>query len=278
VPRWHPHPDVWLLVCVLALGYTYLIRRVGPSKVHAVERAVSRKQIGLFLAGVATLWIAADWPIHDLAETRLYSVHMVQHLLLSLVAAPLLMVGTPDWMWRVVLGRRGIQIAKQVTRPLIALVIFNLVLVVTHIPQLVTLSVRSEIVHFAMHALVFTSALIMWSPVLNPLIELPTLSYPKRMFYLFLQSLVPTVPASFLTFGHTVLYHVYEEMPRMGVSALTDQLVAGLVMKLVGGFLLWGVIAWYFFKWYQLEEREKVDVLEWSKIETHGAATGAPSR
>jgi putative membrane protein len=278
VPRWHPHPDVWLLIGVLAIGYTVLIRRVGPTKVHAVERAVSRRQIWLFVAGLATLWIAADWPIHDLAETRLYSVHMVQHLLLSLVAPPLLMVGTPDWMWRVVLGRRGLQIARQLTRPFFALVIFNVVLVVTHIPQLVTLSVGSEPFHFAMHALVFTSALIMWSPVLNPLIELPTLSFPKRMFYLFLQSLVPTVPASFLTFGHTVLYHVYEDMPRMGVSALTDQLVAGLVMKLVGGFLLWGVIAWYFFKWYLLEEREKVDVLEWGKIGTHGAATGAPSR
>jgi hypothetical protein len=71
---------------------------------------------------------------------------------------------------------------------------------------------------------------------------------------------------------------VYEEMPRIGVSALTDQLVAGLVMKLVGGFLLWSVIAWYFFKWYSLEQRENVDVLEWSKIDTRGAASGAPSR
>jgi putative membrane protein len=278
VPAWHPHPDVWLLVAVLAVGYTYLIRRVGPTKVHAVERAVGRRQVGAFIAGVATLWIAADWPVHDLAEKRLYAVHMVQHLLLTLVAPPLLMVGTPAWMWRVLLGRRGIAIARQVTRPFFALVIFNIVLVVTHIPQLVTLSVGSELFHFALHVLVFTSALIMWSPVLNPLIELPTLSYPKRMFYLFLQSLVPTVPASFLTFGHTVLYKVYEDMPRMGVAALTDQLVAGLVMKLVGGFLLWGVIAWYFFKWFVVEERENVDVLEWSKLDTHGAATGAPSR
>ena len=278
MPHWHPHPDVWLLIVTLGVGYAVLVRRVGPTKVHAVERAVSRRQILAFAAGVATLWIAADWPVHDLAETRLYSVHMVQHLLLTLVAPPLLMVGTPAWLWQVVLGRTGLAVAKQVTRPFFALVIFNVVLVVTHIPQLVTLSVRSEVFHFLLHALVFASALIMWSPVLNPLLELPTLSYPKRMFYLFLQSLVPTVPASFLTFGHSVLYHVYENMPRIGVSPLTDQLVAGLVMKLIGGFLLWGFIGWYFFKWYSLEEREKVDVLEWSKIDTHGAATGAPSR
>jgi putative membrane protein len=278
VPRWHAHPDVWLLVALLGAGYWQLIRRVGPSKVHAIERAVTGKQIAAFGAGLATLWIAADWPIHDLAETRLYSVHMLQHLLLTLVAPPLLMVGTPDWMWRFLLGRRGIQMARFLTRPLLALVIFNTVLVVTHIPNVVTMSVHSEPFHFGLHALVFTSALIMWSPVLNPLIELPSISYPARMFYLFLQSLVPTVPASFLTFGHTVLYHVYETMPRMGISALTDQLVAGLVMKLVGGFLLWSVIGWYFFKWYRVEEREKVDVLEWSKLDSKGPPTGVGSR
>src|SRR5439155_4294920 len=114
----------------------------------------------------------------------------------------------------------------------------------------------------------FLTALRMWSPVLNPMIELPTLSYPGRMLYLFLQSLVPTVPASFLTFGDTVLYHHYAVVPRVwGISALTDQRIAGLTMKLAGGALLWTFIAWYFFKWFALEEREKVDVLEWSKIE-----------
>jgi putative membrane protein len=278
VPHWHAHPDVWLLIAALAGGYAYAVRRIGPRKVHAVERPVTRRQVAVFAAGLVAMWVAADWPIHDLAETRLYSVHMLQHVLLSLVAPPLLMVGTPDWLWRTVLGRRGVQVARFVTRPLIALVLFNVVLVVTHIPDLVTLSVRSEPFHFALHSLVFTSALIMWSPVLNPLIDLPKLSYPARMFYLFLQSLVPTVPASFLTFGHTVLYHVYERMPRMGISALTDQLVAGLIMKLVGGFLLWSVIGWYFFKWYTVEEREKVDVLEWSKLGMRDTPTRTGTR
>jgi putative membrane protein len=88
------------------------------------------------------------------------------------------------------------------------------------------------------------------------------------MFYLFLMSLVPTVPASFLTFGHTVLYRFYETAPRIWpIDALTDQRIAGLIMKLVGGFLLWVVIAWYFFKWFSVEEREGVDVLEWSKLD-----------
>jgi putative membrane protein len=268
VPSWHPHPDVWLLVAALAAGYAWAARRVGPRRVHPIERAVTRRQVVAFAAGLATIWIAADWPIHDIAEARLYSVHMIQHLLLSLVAAPLVLVGTPDWLLRWLLGRWGIAIARFLTRPLIALVAFNVVIAVSHIPAVVQTAARSEPFHFGMHSLLFGTALMMWSPVLNPLIELPKLSYPARMLYLFLQSLVPTVPASFLTFGHTVLYHVYEQLPRMwGISALTDQRMAGLIMKIVGGGILWTFIAWYFFKWFAIEERENVDVLEWSKLD-----------
>jgi putative membrane protein len=267
MPAWHPHPDVWALIAFLGGGYAYAVRRVGPRKVHPIERAVSARQVAFFVAGLLVMWFAADWPMHDVAEKRLYSVHMSQHLLLSLVVPPLLMIGTPDWLWRTILGRRGIAVARFVTKPLIALAAFNIVIAISHIPAVVTLASGSEPFHFAMHTLLFVSALAMWSPVLNPLIELPKLSYPARMFYLFLQSLVPTVPASFLTFGHTVLYHVYEDVPRMfGISALTDQRAAGLIMKLVGGSVLWTVITWYFFKWFGVEDREKIDVLEWNKL------------
>ncbi len=269
MPGWHPHPDVWLLLAVLGGGYALAVKRIGPSKVHPIERTVTRRQVAAFAAGLLTIWVAADWPVHDIAEGYLYSVHMVQHLLLSLVAPPLLLVGTPDWLLRWVLGRRGITVARLVTRPLIALVLFNAVIVITHIPNVVTLTATSEPFHFGAHVVLVGAAFCMWSPVLNPLIELPKLNYPARMFYLFLQSLVPTVPASFLTFGQTVLYRVYAEGPGLwGISALTDQRAAGLLMKIAGGFVLWSVIAWYFFKWYKAEQEEGVDVLEWSKIDS----------
>lgn len=268
MPAWHPHPDVWLLLVVLGGGYAWAVRRVGPRKVHPIERAVSRRQVLAFGAGLLTIWIAADYPIHDISEGYLYSVHMVQHLLLSLVAPPLLLMGTPDWLLRSLLGRPGIAVARFLTRPLIALVLFNTAIAVSHIPRVVELTATSEPFHFGAHAVLVGTALCMWSPVVNPLIELPKLAYPQRMFYLFLQSLVPTVPASFLTFGHTVLYKPYADGPGLwGISALTDQRAAGLLMKIAGGAILWTVIAWYFFKWYSLEEREKVDVLQWSKLE-----------
>jgi cytochrome c oxidase assembly factor CtaG len=65
------------------------------------------------------------------------------------------------------------------------------------------------------------------------------------------------VPASFLTFGSRPLYRVYEKFPRLwGISALTDMQVAGLIMKIAAGIVIWGVITIVFFRWYHREEAE----------------------
>src|SRR5687768_4761035 len=151
--------------------------------------------------GVLAVAAAAMWPIHDLSEDYLFSVHMFQHLLLSLVAPGLMLFGTPAWLLRWLLRPRAIRrVAAQLTRPFFAMVLFNAVIVITHWPAWVDLTLGSELFHFFSHALLFGSALCMWWPVVSPLPEMPSLTYPARMVYLFLQSLVPTVPAAFLTF------------------------------------------------------------------------------
>lgn len=265
---WHPHPDVWLLLGVLAGGYCYALRRVGPGHVHPIERTATRSQVTLFMLGVLSMWFAADWPLHDLSERYLYSAHMLQHMVLSLVAPPLLLLGTPDWLVRALLFGPLMRAARFASRPFYALVGFNVVIVLTHWPLVVDAALRSEPVHFGTHAVLFAAALAMWMPVLSPVLEIPRLPYPGQMVYLFLQSLVPTVPASFLTFSDHVIYRFYEAAPRLwGVSAATDQKVAGLMMKIVGGFLLWGVIAVLFFKWYGREQREGMDVLRWHSVD-----------
>jgi len=85
----------------------------------------------------------------------------------------------------------------------------------------------------------FATALILWMPMVNQLPELPRLSYPARMVYLFLQSFVPTVPASFLTFSTGIVYKAYLGHPELlGLKGITDQQIAGAVMKIGGGFVL----------------------------------------
>jgi len=265
LPPFHLHLDV--LAVLGAVLFVYLSQAARHER--ATGEVLERRRRRLFLGGIAALVVAATWPVHDLAERYLYSVHMVQHMLFIFVGAPLLLAGTPPWMWRAILRPAWIRaVWSTLTRPVVALIVANAVLLFTHWPEIVSLSVRSELAHFSLHALVLGSAIVMWWPVLSPLPELPALSAPGQMLYLFFQSLAPTIPASFLTFGTTPLYPVYATFPRIwGISAIDDQLIAGLVMKLVGGAILWVVITVVFFRWARQEQTEGWDELKFRNVE-----------
>jgi putative membrane protein len=247
----------------LETAYLLAVGRGGLREPGGRRRAI------LFSLGMLTLWVGANWPMHDLAEGYLYSVHMVQHLLFSLVAPPLLIAGLPARMVRAMLRPEPVfALVRFLTKPVVALVLFNAVVVFTHWPAVVEASVRSEGIHFALHLLIVASALVMWWPVMSPLPELPPLTPPLQMLYLFFQSLAPTIPASFLTFGSRPLYPVYATFPRIwGISVMSDQLVAGLIMKLAGGAILWGFITVIFFRWHDRESRDGLDATAFRNVD-----------
>jgi len=255
-PAWQPHPDVWLIVGLLVAAYAVAVTRVGPKYTLPGQAAVTRFQTLCFGAGALAVLVASDYPIHDLAEHDLFSIHMVQHLTFSLVAAPLLLLGTPAWMARALLSPPGLlRGVRWMSRFFQATVLYNAVIVFTHAPATVDVALKYGVAHFGLHALLLISSLIVWMPILSPLPEVPRLFPPLGMLYLFLQSVIPTVPASFLTFGSKPLYHVYATFPRLwGISALTDMQVAGLIMKIGAGALVWGVITIVFFRWFRREE------------------------
>jgi putative membrane protein len=265
VPAWNAHVDVWLILGSVVAVYVIWCRRHERDTGERTDPHVRR----LFGAGMAVLFVASQWPLHDLAEHTWYLAHMVQHMAFTLVAAPLLVSGIPVWMWRSVFRVRPVRRAWQtLTRPVVATAVFNAVLLFTHWPAVVNASVGSEPLHFALHTLILGSALVLWWPIVSPLPEMPPLTPPVQMLYLFVQSLVPLVPASFLTFGRQPLYHVYETFPRfLGLSALTDQLIAGLIMKIVGGLIFWGFITVIFFRWEAREREEGWDALALRDVE-----------
>ena len=249
--RFQFHPEVWLLVAaVVGLGF-YVVRAVAPVAGPAGSPAVTRRQRLCFFAGAALLWISADWPMHDIAEEYLYSVHMVQHLLISFVVPPLLLMAVPEWLARLILveDSRTARVIRRLVHPLVAGVVFNALQGLMHWNTLVELSVRSGPFHYAMHLLMFASALAMWMPVVGPLKELQ-LSEPMKMVYLFAMSIVPTVPAAWLTFAEGSVYPIYDHAQRLwGISVTADQQAAGAVMKVLGGFYLWTLIAIRFFRY-----------------------------
>jgi putative membrane protein len=265
LPPFALHVEVGLLFGSIVAAYLIACRRHE----RGAGEATPARRKRFFVSGIAVLVVGASWPIHDLAERYLYSVHMTQHILFTLVAPPLLIAGMPAWLLRRFLRPRPVAaVFRFLTKPLVALLLFNGVLLFTHWPAIVTISVQSEWLHFGLHVVLVASALVMWWPVMSPLPEFPALPAPGQMLYLFLQSLAPTIPASFLTFGDHPLYRVYVAFPRIwGMSALTDQLVAGLIMKLIGGAILWGFIATIFFRWYAREHDQDWDASRYRDVE-----------
>ena len=102
--RFQAHPEVWLLVAFLVGAYVYTVRVIGPRAVPVGEPPVRRKQVVCFVAAMALLWFGSDWPVHDIGENYLYSVHMLQHLILTYFVAPLMLIATPTWMARTLVG------------------------------------------------------------------------------------------------------------------------------------------------------------------------------
>lgn len=265
--RWQPHPDAWLLIAALVGGYLYALSVWGPKEAPG-RPAATRRQRLCFFSGVATIWLVADWPVKVLAQA-LFSAHMGQHLVISLISTPLLLLGVPGWLLRRILRPRAVRSMWAVlTRPVPALVVFNGWIVLYHWPPMVNLSVSNDGFHLLAHVAWVGASLVMWWPVLSSLPEVPHLSAPGRMLYLFGQSIVPTVPASFLTFGHSLLYRTYEASPAVfGIDPITDQQVAGLLMKVGAGFFIWGVIAVIFFRWSSAEQTGAPDRLYWRDLE-----------
>jgi len=263
---WSLRLDVILLCILLGVAYYYAVTQLRP-RVSDADR-VKRSQVFYYSLGVLTIYAAAGSPLHDLADQYLASAHMLQHVLLTLVAAPLLLAGIPAWVWQALLRVRGVlPVARVLTHGLMALAVFNAVMLLVHLPSAVDLQLQEWWFHLFAHTSLLVAGLVMWWPVLSTVPALPRLAYPLQMGYLFLQSLVPAVMASFITFSDRVVYQAYAEAPRIwGISPLADQQIAGGIMKLMGTIILWIFITVAFFKWYEREEGEGRDP-RWPEVE-----------
>ncbi len=284
---WRAHPEVWLLVASVAGAYWYGVSRIG----RRVGERITRRQLVAFTAALVILWASSDWPVHDVAENRLYAVHMVQHLFLTMVMPALFLLSVPTWLARLAVGDgRFYRVVRTAAAPVLATVMYNALVVFSHWPPVVNASVDSGMLHYSVHLLLVSAALIMWMPVCGPFPEL-RLSAPGQMIYLFVQSIIPTVPAAWLTFAEGAVYSSYDHLPRMwGLSVADDQQMAGLIMKLVGGFYLWGIITVKFFRWSS-SDRDYVPgskprkvapveepVLTWQDVERELARAGPAPR
>lgn len=247
---WRPYPGVWMLVAAAAASYVW-----ANAKLESAARPTPRQR-RFFVAGLLALWIGADWPVGTLGAGYLLSVHQLQFVLFAMVAPPLLLLGTSAAMWRQALrSPRVRRVAQVVTRPVIALVTFNTLVVVTHLPEVVDGWMRTQLGTFALDLAWIVAGFALWWPVINPVPEMNGLSYPGRFGYLLASIILPAAPAAFLIFAKYPLYELYELAPPVGgIAAGDDQLVGGLIMKFGGAVAVFTAATVLFFRWHAADE------------------------
>lgn len=252
----HPNVDLsrggftlhWSTVIGLAaLGALWILR----ARAHAPTHRPSPWQGASFFAGLLVMFLSLNGPVHDISDYYLFTGHMVQHLALTIVVPPLLLLGTPGWMLRPALRIPVVyRIAKAITPAGAAFTIFNLILAGWHLPPLYNAAMYHHEVHILQHLMFLVGAVIMWWPMLSPLPELPRLSYPGQMLYSFLMTLPMTIVSVFIVYADHVLYPAYASAPRLwGLSPLEDQRLGGLIMWIPGGLFFYLLTSVIFLRW-----------------------------
>lgn len=244
---WSLEPLVLLVIGLSAALYARGVRRLWGRA--GVGRGIPRWRAYCFAAGLAALFVALVSPLDALGGV-LFSAHMVQHEVLMLVAAPLLVLGLPliPFLWALPLrGRRRLgRWAKippvrgtfqALTHPATAWILYAAALWVWHAPALYQATLRSEWVHVAQHASFTGSALLFWWVLFHPA-RLRRREYGTSVIYVFTTAVHGSLLGALLTFARTPWYPAYApSTPAWGLSPLDDQQIGGLIMWIPPGFL-----------------------------------------
>ena len=253
---WNPEISTFVGVgAVVALYVVWTGSKNRTSKGKEIH-PVGRGQRWAFGGSCAALLIALNPPLEDWAEHYLLVMHMVQHLILIFVVAPLLVLGTPGWLLRKLVGRRSLLGAGfALTRPAAAILLSNLVMVAWHIPAMYDAALTSLPIHVVQHLTFLVTAMLAWWPVMGRMEEWPALSPLSACVYLFLVGIPSGIVGAFITFAAPGLYTVYPDAVRIwGLDLETDQLLAGLLMWVVTPLFYLLALTIVFFRWSARED------------------------
>ncbi len=292
------HPST--AIGIAALGAAYFMRaRRGPSAADrfpvtlgdlsqadaaqldaaAAHQGPSAAQRASFVLSMILLFFTLNGPLHDLSDTYLFSAHMVQHLVLTLIVPPLMILGTPAWMLRPLLRNKSVyRIARSVTAFGACFAIFNIVLAFWHLPPMYNLALAQHPVHIFQHLMFITASVFMWWPLTSPLPELPRASYPVQMLYCFVMVIPMSVISIYIAMADTLLYPAYAVAPRvLGITPMLDQQYGGLIMWIPGGLFFYAIMTVVFFKWSgRGEDSEASAQVGWVPGVANLAATNFP--
>jgi len=248
------HPEV-VLACggvAAAWAWAWHARGTRPRPGQAVR----------FGGGLLALLVALNGPLHDLSDWYLFSAHMVQHLVLTLVVPPLVLTGVPGFMLdallRPCLARRvPAAVVRTLTRPLPAFTAYAVAVVGWHLPGPYNTALEIHGWHVVEHVALLGAAILGWWPIVSPSRLAPPLPYAAQLLYLFVFGMPMTVVAAMITGAERVLYPFYETAPRIvDLTPLADQRLGGVIMWVPSGLIPLAAFTIVFFRWVAAEADE----------------------
>lgn len=256
--QWDWEPSIVVGTALIVGLYLYALNSLR--KRYYPEEQVKTGQTVAFLLGMFIMFLALVSPLDELGDSYLFSAHMLQHLCLTMVGPPLLLIGTPAWMVKPLLRNRAVfLIAKFFTYPAIAFFLFNADFWLWHAPPLYNATLENQSIHILEHLTFIIFGVLNWWPVYSPLEEgLPPLSPGGRILYLFLGGMPMVALGAGLTFAPP-LYAPYLAAPRIwGLSAATDQQLGGLIMWVPVNIAYIVMVSIIFIRWMQKQEAKQM--------------------
>lgn len=264
----HLHVAAWVVVAAVGALYLLLVR--GSRDGVGTPVLPTRRQWWQLAGALVSLAAALTWPVADIAAHWSLTALLVQRLLLMLVAAPLLLLATPT----PVLGRLTrpwpVDVAVDfLSRVPVAIVVFTVIVVGTLSAPAVEAQASSGLWRGVFDAMLLFAGVVLWVPALRRVPGARRASAVAVAVYLVVQSVLPNFPAIVFVFSRHPLYPAFAHAHRaIGVSALNDQQVAGIVAKVATLPVLWWA-AWRALSRAERAERTGRDEepLTWADVE-----------
>ena len=256
---WRFQPAVVLSTFLVAAAYILITGPVNRRLPGSENRTVTGRQTACFLSACLVYLVALGPPIDDWSGYFLMSAHMLQHLMIMLMVAPLLLLGIPDWMLQPLANNRYTNaIGWSLTRPVVAGFLSTFIIVLWHLPVAYNKSLTSDPVHIAQHASLLVAAILALWPVLGPFPAWPKIQYPPlQSLYLLIYLLPAGLVGAFITLSAPGIYSFYDTVPRIfGISLSVDQQLAGLMMWVGQAVVYMTWITVIFLSWASREEAE----------------------
>lgn len=260
--------DPFLIGSLLTAIVCYALTTTVLRPYIATDATFPRGKSLLFYGAVILIFLTEASPLHNLADDYLFSAHMFQHLTLSYIIAPLLIVAMPVWLIDAIFANRyTLPISKFLHNPVMAGTLFTLLFSIWHFPVFYEAALRNATLHHFEHVIFLIISIMMWFPTMSPSRKLPAMPYLAQAAYFFFLPIVQMAVFALITYASEPIYQAYVNAPRAwGVAALSDQGWAGVIMKL-GSMAAFGIaLVNVFLRWYKEENPEEYRVTKPTSI------------